>query len=109
MAACWVPELEHEDRELLAKDLSQLREYADELGASGAYTAPMGALAAHLEAAAHQRKPPVDFTMGELEIIAMALELASMLDNLLDEATIKALKALRVKALSIGFERAAGR
>lgn len=97
----WVPELDQDDRNvaLVRCALWRLRDHADDLGVSNAHTAPIGELAAALDAAVEGCEYTPAFTAGELAAITAALEgYVSLLRTVSGYATVDDLERLARKA-----------
>jgi hypothetical protein len=105
----WVPQLDENDRECLGLVLLTVREYADDIGVANFHVAPMGELAAALDAAARGINYVPAFTPDELDLIATAMAcLASLIEGLGDPGSVKALRAVRLKAATLALRQGGG-
>lgn len=98
-----MPELNYDEREQLKAMLLYVREAADDLGCALPHTAPMGHLAAALDAAAHGHSAPVTpFTAGELDVLSAALGgLAGLVEGIGGPEIVRELRRLRLKAANM--------
>ena len=98
-----VPDLDYDEREQVKGMLLYLREAADDLGCAVAHEAPIGDLAAQLEATAHGHvAPPARFRADELDILTAALGgLAGLLEGIGDPKVVRELRRLRLRAANM--------